>query len=1241
MSDVKFTNEQQLAIDTRNSDILVAAAAGSGKTAVLVERIIKMILDEKNPVDIDELLVVTFTEAAASEMKQRISAAISKELEKNSDNEHLQKQITYLDKAFITTIHSFCLRIIRQNFNLIDIDPTFRIADTTEITLIKKEVIDEIFEAEYERENNEDFLTLVEWYGDKVRDLRLQSLILTLYEFVNNSPNPEEFINSSCEKFNIGDKSIDNTDWGKIIINDIKSILNGASESLEKGIEISKMPNGPYKYIDNFIEDRVIINDLLSWLDVSLDRFYEEIDNVEFSRLKSLRNEDVWDDLKDRAQKIRNKEIKDEVKNIKKTFFFKPIEEMREDILKLYPVMKSLGELVLKFKIRFQEMKKEKNIVDFNDLEHFCLEILIDENEINEKKRSKKAIEISQKFKEVLIDEYQDSNLIQELILWAVSTDNPKNRFMVGDVKQSIYKFRRARPELFIEKYNSFGKVFNGENLKIDLHQNFRSRKEVLSSINFLFFQLMTEEVGEIDYNDDQALYVSAKFPDNPENFNISTNTEIHLIDQAIPEESDFHDDDGVEELNKLQLEAKVIGERIKELIYVEKLHIKDGETLRPVRFGDIVILARSVSFAGEVFIRELKKMDIPVFANTAEGFWSSIEILTITSILKIIDNPIQDIEILSVLYSPIYFVDSNELLEIRNAQPEKSFYEALKVYMGEDYSKNLETSKKLEKFLNDLSEWRDVATHMPISDLILKIYNDTNYFDYVGGMAGGLIRQANLRRFREKAVKYEDTGYKSLFHFVKFIERLENSETDEGGAKVSSENENVVKMMTIHKSKGLEFPVVFVSMLGKQFNLTEMRENLLLHKDLGLGPTIIDLEFRTKSNTLPKLAISRKILRENLSEELRVLYVALTRAKEKLILTGVEKNLTKKMENWGRFIDLESETLPVHYMMKGRSFLDYILPAAARHKTGAVLNCDSLHYKNKEVYEFDTNFSIKIWKHEDILSNIVSTQIENFLKLEELEKINIEENYSGCKEEIFENLNFVYPNEYAKTLPSKITISEMKRKFYEDEMTQTNSTELSEHLEISEHEFNMIFKKPEFLREEKGLTSAERGIAIHKVVEHLDFKYHNTYDRVVELLKQLYINFLTPQEVKIIPINKIVRFVNSDLGKRLAKSEKIKKEEPFIIGLTPYETFGDEKYLGMENKILLHGIIDCFFEENDKIVLLDYKSDYVDSENLESVKDRYRIQMNIYKKAIETFSGKKVEEAYIYFFGLGDYVKM
>ncbi|NLK20839.1 MAG: helicase-exonuclease AddAB subunit AddA [Epulopiscium sp.] len=1235
---MQWTKQQQDAIDTRGCDLLVAAAAGSGKTAVLVERIIKIITNTKNPVDIDKLLVVTFTNAAAAEMRERLGETISKRLEEEPNNTHLQKQLTLLNRASISTIHSFCLEVIKSNFHILDLDPSFRIADEAEIILLKTDIMEELFEDLYEK-GDEGFYSLVESYGGQKEDTRLQEMILNIHRFIQSNPWPNVWVRESIELFNpTRANDFNATVWAEIIKEQIKLTAEGLLEISKQAHEICLEPDGPEKYIDAIKDDINVLERLISLCREDIDILYTYISRISFSSLGRC-SKDTDISLKEEASNLRNL-VKDGIReDIQDKIFSKSPKEMLEDIHRVYPVMKILGEVIEEFANRFQDVKREKAIIDFNDIEHYCLKILLDEkSNAREVIPSLVAFELQKKYEEILIDEYQDSNLVQETILEVISRKNnpnfKSNRFMVGDVKQSIYRFRLAKPDLFIDKYNSFSIEEKKKEFRIDLFQNFRSRENILYGVNFLFRQIMTPNLGEIEYDEKASLNPGAKYPDGG-NLELGGPIELHMIEiDGIQEE--FEKNEGIQEeledISRIELEARVIAQRIKKLTDENEplwVYDKKAGTYRKVDYKDIVILLRTTSNWSNVFMEELTKEGIPAYADASTGYFNTIEIKTVLSLLQIIDNPRQDIPLITVLRSPIVSLSCDELVEIKTSFPQGDYYESMKKYIAGSMD-STELSNKLNQFLNNLKKWRREAAHIPINELLWMLYTQTNYYNYLGAMPGGMQRQANLRILRDRAAGYETTSFKGLFNFIRFIEKIQMNKSDMGAAKIVGENENIVRIMSIHKSKGLEFPVVFVSGLGKQFNLKDLSESILLHQDLGLGPDYIDHERRISFNTAAKIAIRRRMMVETLSEEMRILYVALTRAKEKLILTGTVKNIENNARRWLRIVNNEDEKISPYILTQSKTFLDWIGLGLVRHRDGKPIrdlgNC--LKPPTEVLYEDTSKWNIFSWSKSDISLREEGKVKEKENILGELLNWDTQKIYSSSKEEIYNKLSWSYSHGEAAAIPVKVSISEIKR-HYEQSITDEESTPFLGEVSL---------KRPRFIEEAKGFTSAEKGTIIHFVMKNLDIKSINdTKDIENQLLSMETRGLLTREEKNTIFIPSLLRFYKSELARRITDSSKVKKEVPFILSINANEIYKD---LISEEEIFIQGIIDCYFEEEDGIVLVDYKTDFIQDKinpqiEIEKIMKKYEIQMNLYKRAIEEITGKEVKERCLYLFNI------
>lgn len=1264
MGDTKWTKEQEQAIKTRHCNLLVAAAAGSGKTAVLVERIIKIITNEEDPVDIDRLLVVTFTNAAAAEMRERIGDAISKALDKNPESKVLQRQLTLLNKSKITTMHSFCLDVIRNNFHRIDLDPNFRIADGTEEILLKSETIDELFEDKYkeaEEKEESDFLRLVEAYGGGRSDLSLKDIVLDLYKFVMSGPWPEKWIKEAYEAFNIGDNfDFGEAEWGKVIKEAARVELLGIKTLIKKAIDMIKSSSGLEPYLDTFNEDLKLIDNLIFSLDSRWELLQNEFENCQFSKLKTLKRNAAYDEeVKKKVTDIRNKKVKDRIKQLKNEFFNFDNEGIKENLSFLYPLMKELGNLVLDFNKAYRDKKRERGLLDFNDLEHLALNILTVKDENGEITPSETALEFRKHFDEVLVDEYQDSNLVQEVIINMVSrklTDNP-NVFMVGDIKQSIYRFRQAMPGLFLEKYENYSREEGSRERVITLYKNFRSRREVIDGVNYIFKVLMSKTVGELEYTEEEALNLGADYKALEDDGSVSGGPiELHIIEKKdmekeVSEETEEGYEEVLEEeerLDNIQIEARVAARRIKELMSTEsgkefKVFDKNLDGYRNLQYRDIVILLRATKDYAPIFVEEFEKEGIPVYADTGSGYFETIEIRTMMSLLQIIDNPLSDIPLIAVLRSPIFSFTPEELIDIRLVDSKIPFYMALKKFAGEAAEQsNDNILKKVNSFLETLEGYRDRALHMPIDELVWYLFTSSGYYGYVGAMPGGIQRQANLRILFERARQFENTSYRGLFNFVNFINKLRSSSGDMGSAKILGENENVVRIMSIHKSKGLEFPVVILAAGGKNFNMMDLNDKILYHQKLGLGPEYVDPEKRIQHSTIVKMALRNKIKLETLSEEMRILYVAFTRAKEKLIITGMVNDVGASIGRWHNSLEKDSEGVPEYAALNAKSYLEWIILAMLKHKAGKELRniAGADDFETGKLSSDNSNWEIKLWSKKDVLNDAsektVDNEEEKKVDCEYLEKIKDEKPESKFKEEVERRLGFSYRYMEASKIPAKLSVTELKR--------------LANNPEVDEYTTPMfapkLSKKPAFLEEKKGLSAAERGTIVHFVMQHLDLRKAGCFNEIESQIKSMVTReLLTEEQAKSVNINRILSFFRSPLGVRMLKANDlgrdVKREVAFHMRIKSTEvnkSLSEEIY--GEEKTLLMGVIDCFFSEEDGIVLLDYKTDYATAENIGEIKKRYEKQIYYYTEALERITGERVKEKYIYLFSNGEIIE-
>ncbi|CUO64615.1 MULTISPECIES: helicase-exonuclease AddAB subunit AddA [Clostridium] len=1224
MGETKWTEEQLKAIETRRCNLLIAAAAGSGKTAVLVERIIRIITNEENPVDIDRLLVVTFTSAAASEMRERIASAITKALEKSPNSKNLQKQLTLLSRANITTMHSFCLDVIKNNFHIIDLDPAFRILDETEGMLLRSEVLEELFEDKYENDDKE-FLDLVEAYSDSKSDDKLKDIVLDLYKFSMSGPWPQRWLRDKSEEFNINTiEELDKSSWMKVFIENLVIELQGLISMEEKALELCEETSGLEPYIDTFRDDITMLRMIYEHLGAGVEEIYNRLSSASFSKLKTVRKANVSDEnTQSRVKAIRD-DVKKKINKLRDEIFSMTPDEMLHSVKASYTYMKALSSLVIEFQDRFSNAKKEKGALDFNDLEHLCLKILTSED-------SGVADNFKEYFDEVLVDEYQDSNAVQEAIIDLVSRkySNDPNVFMVGDVKQSIYRFRQAKPELFLEKYNTYSKK-QGKNIKIQLYKNFRSRDEVIKGVNYIFKEIMSRVVGELEYTDEEALNLGASYSKTEDdNYVVGGKIELNILDKSTEVEEEVLIEE--EDLGTINLEARIVANRIKELLSnkdgkVFKVLDKGTGEYRPVTYKDIVILLRATKNWSEVFLDELGAEGIPVYADTGSGYFESIEIRTIMSLLKVIDNPMQDIPLIALLRSPIMSFSAEDLTNIRLVDKDKYFYENIISISKEEFDCEKELIEKCNIFLERLSVWRKKSIYTPIDEFIWYLYTDTAYYGYVGAMPNGVLRQANLRILFQRAKQYEQTSFKGLFNFINFINKLRKSSGDMGSAKVLGENEDVVRIMSIHKSKGLEFPVVFVCGSGKQFNLMDLNNNILYHEELGFGPELVDLDKRVSYPTLPKEAIKQRIRLETLSEEVRILYVAFTRAKEKLIITGAVNGLEKWITKCCNAAALDKDIILPSEVLKGKSYLDWIGMAICKHKDGEILR-ELVGSNDIRIKDDLSTWSVKTWTKSDLVVDKKDSDVDEINE----DNLLINSDCSSVDKEIERRLDFRYKFRESTLIKSNFSVSELKKKNFEQVPVIDTENLFKE---------DICNIKPKFLQEERGLTAAEKGTAIHFVMQKIDLSRVNTIEEIKIQLKDFVdMELLSKEEYKVINPYKVKKFFISKLGERMLsaynRGDIVYRELPFYTEIDVHRINPDLPKEVEGDKVRLQGVIDSFFYEDNEVILLDYKTDYVEQSNEEELINKYRIQIQYYKEALEKITKTKIKECYLYSFYL------
>lgn len=1211
--DVKWTSEQKKVIDLRDRDILVSAAAGSGKTAVLVERIVNRICVDNPPVDIDRMLVVTFTKAAAAEMRERVSRAIDSLKELKPDDENLQRQSTLVHNALITTIDSFCLFVVQNNFAQLNLDPDFRIGDQAELKLMLKDALTQVFEDNYAREDNEAFINLIDTYSKGRNDSAVRQMVEDIYYKAGSSSWPRKWMNSLLRLYDIKSaKQLEDSEIIKEIVDYSRVLLEEAVQELTMAKDLASATPGLEKYALTLSEDIALFDGMADGMSdvtgyVGMQEF---LNKISFGRIAVIRKFDGDEKKKERVKSMRDA-TKKKVDGIKQKYFGMSIELMYEQLERQRPFVKELIRLSLEFYDAMEAVKTRKRVFDFSDIEHFALRILVDEQTLEP---TETAREFSKHFEEIMIDEYQDSNQVQEDILTAISREHQGvgNMFMVGDVKQSIYRFRMARPELFMEKYNTYTSD-DSAHQRIDLHKNFRSRNEVLDFTNDIFYKIMAADLGNVQYDDDAALYPGASYPEE------TMRTELLLVDYKDEDLSEIiEDEDG----DKVQIEALLIANRIRSLMENGMVTDKKTGQLRAVQYRDIVILSRSVATWGNTVAAVLKDCDIPAHVESNTGYFSSYEIQVILSMLRILDNPLQDIPMAAVLASPIVGMDDEELAQIRSAFKGVSFAQAaLSAMAGEDGYED----EKLKAFALVFERLRGAVADTPIHELLYMMLDETGFYRYASAMPAGKRRRQNIDMLIEMAAAYEKTSYKGLFHFVRYIDIQQKYEIDYGEADTAGENDDVVRIMTIHKSKGLEFPVVFVSGLGKGFNTQDTKSDLVIHEKLGLGLVEKTKSPRTKRPSLIRNEIVSRIKRENLGEELRVLYVALTRAKEKIILTGGLSNAQKSFEKYRGNVNANQ---PISFGQREGAgcYLDWIIPAMLSYP-------DKYTVSTVDATEFAARTAM------DMAANDISkAQLIGHISAADETKA----------KELAEEFDFEYAYASDITKKSKYSVSELK---HDSMVEKYDSTER----EAERPKFLLEEKEtyvPDFARDdEAGGASNEskepknaagvnqgalRGTAVHRVMECLDFKSLcdiDTKDHVAvsafvkksmdEMLKK---GLITDDMYRLTRPKLIEQFISSDVAARMAQADKrgdLYKEKPFVMD-----------YEG----VLVQGIIDVFWLENDKIVLLDYKTDRVNA--AKELIDRYSTQLKLYADALgRIFStdGKSIQadERLIYSFRL------
>lgn len=1157
-----WTDEQKNAIDSRGGTVLVSAAAGSGKTAVLVERVIERITDKYDPCDADRILVVTYTKAAATEMKERISTRLTQLIKSTPDNAALRRQKSLLERAHISTIHSFCSSIIKENFQNLDIPADFRIAEESELDVLRAEAVEEILNEMYENDDRDRFIELVEQVSSEKNDRELSETIITLSNYISSHPFPESWLKSRLEMYS--EKAVENGGiWPDIVKEYVKNAISCCLEmnhAMQNAFASS--PEAVKAYSHAFIDDETQYKKILSSND--FDTIYRLIHDFKWTRLSSLKGEDFGF-----VQENRNEQKKIVKKLL--TYMCADITMHREDIVKLAPVVQALFELVIRYRRRFAEKKAELGCVDFSDLEHMTIELLTEQTE-DGFIRTELAKELSKNFDEILIDEYQDTNEAQDMIFRAVSQDET-NMFMVGDVKQSIYRFRQAMPQLFLEKYKKFCDYPNSYPAKITLGKNFRSRSEVTECVNFFFSQIMNEESGEIDYDEKQKLHHGAEYPPVS-----NAQCEFLMCDSKI------------QSVETDEAEAVMIANKIKSMLD-DGYQITDNGKLRPAKFGDFCILLRSTKGHADAFAKTLEACGIPVYSPDSGGFFSSREVSLTLSLLGIISNPIDDIRLTAVLLSPVFSFTPDEIAEIRLCDRSASLYSAL--------AKSAENgNEKCAAFIKYIRSLRQLAVSMPCDRLIMKIYEKTGLSDITSAMKNGSGRTANLRLLVEYARSYEKTGIGGLSGFLRFLDKVAESKKDLKGISSVSNNADIVKIMSIHGSKGLEFPICIVAGLGTQFNKKSLHKNLLIHPQLGVGMKILGSERLNRYNTLIRSALYITLEKEFVAEEMRVLYVGMTRAKEKLILSAAVSSLENKIIGLAGSLDGIS-SVPSFKVRSSLSFSEWLIMCVLRHPDSDNLRriADA---RNIRCIECEVPLSVTL-TFDELMPYVTQPETvdaepdENVIRL------------------MNEQAKFSYPYSGLVDIPSKVTASEF-----------THGKQAK----------NTYIKRPRFITE-SGLTPTEKGTALHKFMQFADFDAaRENLKSELERLSEL--GYLSDEESNTVDLERIRLFFDSELAAAIENADEVMREMRFSCEI-PVALINPE--IRSADTVFLQGVADCVYRKDDLLYIVDYKTDRVNS--AEQLKEMYSTQLELYARAFEEILKTPVGGKLLYSFSLNKAIEV
>ena len=1269
---VKWTPEQESAImSPKDSNLgaqtlLVAAAAGSGKTAVLVERIITRLKDMENPLSVQELMVVTFTKAAAAEMSARIGVALAKAMESTDDKAlqaRLERQLNLLPSAHISTLHSFCQWVIRSYFYKLDIPPTARIGNEAEMALLKQEVLENLLKEAYEH-NTYGIFDLSDFFSDDKSDAGLQDKVLSLYEFAMSQSNPDGWMRHAVEPYKAAqEQDLRDTLWGRAMWDDQQAEIDRIANRIEQMEPLLESPVGPKKWDKVYQEQLAALAQLKgaqTWSDmVDVCRNLDTFTKASFTSLgKALEKGEVDGALADEFKSL-GSQNKDSLKGMKNGLFHIDESVLQQQFKDQYPLIHNLVELTIAFHKAYDEAKKEQGIMDFSDLEHLCLALLVEPGTEDDPQPSEVALELQDTFKEIMVDEYQDTNGVQETIINLISRVD--NRFYVGDVKQAIYSFRMADSSLFMNKYNTYGLMNDAVERRIDLAKNFRSHENILTTTNFIFYQIMTQEAAELNYGEKESLIPGRIVEEAPSDW-VGGAVELHLLDTSDTNRSDETDGDSEtagDEPENNERELDFIIQKIKEL-HASKKQVQNADgSFRQIQWRDFAVLRRSLAGWGTRAVAAMRQAGIPAVVNERDGYFEAQEIQLLLSLLQIIDNLEQDLPMAAVLHSGLVGLDANELGALR-LTGDGSLWSVMPLYAEQAQD------ERLLQFIAHIERWRTLSRRHGVADLLWDIYETLDYVNYVGAMPNGLVRRANVMALYERAKGFESSGFRGLFRFLRFVESLRDSNQDMAVANVVTEADDVVRLMTIHKSKGLEFPVVFLSGVQKKFNTMDFNSPLLVDKNGGIGLKGYYPDIRVSYPSMPWLYCKSIKSDAMKAEEQRILYVALTRARDKLFLTGYINKEIKKEKGVGAHIKhaalTQTQALGADLIKAGNSYLHWLLIAFARHLDGGAPLRNIIELEGETNFDLlDRQCQVKVEIHDgslygdlDYKADVDETTINTVRSLGKVNDVEL-------PEEIVQRFDFTYPNLIASKTTAKISVSELKRRFAERDAEAVSATDVSMQQKpviscditedttgenaildtsiptISETELadSVFGRKPlAIAAADEVVTGAQWGTLMHEAMQWLPVKKY-TQKSMTDMLDSLQAEGkFSDEERSLLSDRSLYGFFNSDLGQRLIASKRVERELPFSMLFD-----GNRVYPDVENgeRLFLQGIIDTVFVEDDQWVLVDYKTDRVKSGD-ELIR-RYKIQMDLYKEALERLTNMPVKASYIYSFRLHEAV--